>query len=461
MNKRVIRGLRAGLVAVGMCAAGAWGQHSETEPNGTAATANGPYSTPLTFNAAITPTGDMDVFAFTLTETSSVRIEVYTGSPGVCNPGVDTFVDLLAPNGTTVLASNDDTPTSTCSVIDSSTHAGASNLAPGTYFVRVRDFSGFSVIAAYTVALTTTIAPTPLGTAFTYQGVLDDAGVPANGEYDLEFSLWLHPVSNLAAQRVAGPVEVGAVAVEEGLFTASVDFGAAAWSGDERYVQVGVRPAGAEEAYTILSPRTRVGPTPYALRAQVAPWAGVSGKPAGFADGLDNTGPWAESGSVVSVIGKSVGIGTDLPGAFSLAVFGAAAKSGGGSWSVFSDARLKHDIVPLSGTLDRLLRLRGYSFTYHEDALARRLALPGTQIGLLAEEVEQVFPDWVEKDAAGYRYVTERATTALMVEALRDLRAEKDAAAQAAQAQIDALRDENARLKARLDRLEEAVGPRP
>jgi hypothetical protein len=133
---------------------------------------------------------------------------------------------------------------------------------------------------------------------------------------------------------------------------------------------------------------------------------------------------------------------------FDLAVAGTAAKSGGSSWAVFSDERLKHNIKPMAVTLDRLLQLRGYTYKYDAHAIESRLALPGTQIGLMAQEVERVFPDWVVKGAQGYRYVTERSTTALMVEALRDLRAEKDAAPSAAQAQIEDLNGRLAALEA-------------
>lgn len=150
----------------------------------------------------------------------------------------------------------------------------------------------------------------------------------------------------------------------------------------------------------------------------------------------------------------TVGIGTTTPGSFRLAVNGDAAKPGGGSWSAFSDSRLKRDIAPLSGTLDRLLSLRGYTFEYAPEAVEKRLAAPGRQMGLLAEEVERVFPDWVERDADGYRYVTERATTALLVEALRDLRAEKDRQIAERDAQLAELRREQAELRARLDRIE-------
>lgn len=123
----------------------------------------------------------------------------------------------------------------------------------------------------------------------------------------------------------------------------------------------------------------------------------------------------------------AVGIGAD-PGSFTLVSNGNAAKPGGGLWSVFSDARLKDDIRPLaSGTLDRFLSLRGCTFEYLDDAVEHRLGLPGRQTGLIAQEVAKVFPEWVEADDEGYLYVTPRGTTAITVEALRELRAEKDA----------------------------------
>ncbi len=140
-----------------------------------------------------------------------------------------------------------------------------------------------------------------------------------------------------------------------------------------------------------------------------------------------------------------------------LQINGNALKPGGGAWGALSDRTAKTDIAPLAGTLDRLLQLHGYSFRYTDEALAQGGALPGTQLGLMAQEVQQVFPDWVTTDDKGRLNVSERATTALMVEALRDLRAEKDAADQRAAAEIDSLKRDNADLKARLERLERAL----
>lgn len=137
-----------------------------------------------------------------------------------------------------------------------------------------------------------------------------------------------------------------------------------------------------------------------------------------------------------------------------LTVNGAAAKPGGGSWSTTSDIRLKHDIQPLSGTLDTLLSLHGYSFEYNDAEVKAGRALPGRQVGLIAQEVQRVFPDWITARDDGYYTVTERATTALMVESLRDLRTEKDAGLAGLQQQINALREENNELRQRLDALE-------
>ena len=157
----------------------------------------------------------------------------------------------------------------------------------------------------------------------------------------------------------------------------------------------------------------------------------------------------------------SVGIGTTTPSQL-LSVNGSAGKPGGGSWATFCDARLKQNVQPLEGALDRLLQLHGYEFEYTAGALADGRGLPGRQVGLIAQEVQPVFPDWVEADASGYLFVTERATTALMVESLRELRAEKDAAIAdlraANQEQVSALKARLAEVQAGSDALRTRLG---
>lgn len=110
---------------------------------------------------------------------------------------------------------------------------------------------------------------TPAGTVFTYQGQLDQGGVPVNSTCDFEFSLW---------DAAVGPTQIGStlsvinVTVTDGRFTVQLDFGAAAFNGNARWLEIAVRcPAGAG-LFTTLVPRQPLTPAPYAVRS-LAPWA--------------------------------------------------------------------------------------------------------------------------------------------------------------------------------------------
>jgi hypothetical protein len=138
-----------------------------------------------------------------------------------------------------------------------------------------------------------------------------------------------------------------------------------------------------------------------------------------------------------------------LEGDGDLVVSANAFKPGGGSWAASSDARLKSDVEPMHGVLARLLSLRGVTFRYTDPDPAKRPA--GTHDGLIAQEVAKVFPSWVQTDSEGFFTVGSQGFEALTVEALRELRAEKDV-------EIKALAQENAELRARLERIEHALG---
>jgi len=135
----------------------------------------------------------------------------------------------------------------------------------------------------------------------------------------------------------------------------------------------------------------------------------------------------------------SINVSGNDPTPFRLAVNGTAANSNG-VWATISDRRLKHSIEPLvdpGGLLDALLSLKTYSYEYHAEAIDERLASPGRQIGLMAQEVAEVFPDWVDTDADGYLYLTPRGINAILIEALRGLRDEKDREIAALHQQIE------------------------
>lgn len=151
----------------------------------------------------------------------------------------------------------------------------------------------------------------------------------------------------------------------------------------------------------------------------------------------------------IDVNGK-VGIGTTSPG-FLLEVAGSAGKPGGGSWTNSSDRRLKKNIEDLDGALQRVLALRGVTFEYKDPESINEL--PGERMGMIAQEVEAVFPEWVEVNGRGHKTVTFRGFEALAVEALRELRDEKDAQLAERDAEIARLTARLARVEVLLDRL--------
>ncbi len=100
-----------------------------------------------------------------------------------------------------------------------------------------------------------------VGTGFTYQGHLKDNGNPANGAYDFQFKLF-DAVSGGA--QVGSTVTLDDVPVSHGLFTVKLDFGVGAFGGGARWLDIAVRPGASVGAYTTLSPRQELTPTPYA-----------------------------------------------------------------------------------------------------------------------------------------------------------------------------------------------------
>ena len=106
-------------------------ESTEVEPNNSSANAN-PYVSP--WFAAIKPMGDLDVVSVVVANASStIAASVHDFDGHSCTDGLlDSILEILDKNGSSVLASIDDVGMSTCSA------AQATNLGPGTYFVRVK-----------------------------------------------------------------------------------------------------------------------------------------------------------------------------------------------------------------------------------------------------------------------------------------------------------------------------------
>jgi hypothetical protein len=103
------------------------------------------------------------------------------------------------------------------------------------------------------------------GTVFTYQGRLTDNGTSANGNnYGMVFYLYDAPTGG----NQLGNMGIPSVSVSNGLFTVSLDFGASAFTGTNRWLEVTVQKNGG--SFTTLTPRQMITPTPYAIMAQSA-----------------------------------------------------------------------------------------------------------------------------------------------------------------------------------------------
>ncbi len=125
------------------------------------------------------------------------------------------------------------------------------------------------VAPALLVLLTLNLKPSTAlaqGTAFTYQGRLNVNGAPANGSYDFQFRLASNPLAN---NYIGNAYLTNGIAVSNGLFTATLDFGPGIFTGSNYWLEVDVRTNGAG-SYTALSPLQALTPTPYAIMANAA-----------------------------------------------------------------------------------------------------------------------------------------------------------------------------------------------
>ena len=113
------------------------------------------------------------------------------------------------------------------------------------------------------------------GTAFTYQGRLNTGSNPANGSYNLTFTLFTTGSGGSAA---AGPVTNSATAVSNGLFTVTLNFGNGLFNGTAYWLEIGVATNGSTSFQT-LSPRQFLTPTPYAIYGENAGTAVLASGP--------------------------------------------------------------------------------------------------------------------------------------------------------------------------------------
>lgn len=180
-------------------------------------------------------------------------------------------------------------------------------------------------IAAAITAGGVSASAAPVSTAFTYQGRLLDAGAPANGTYDITAVLF---DSAVGGAQVGLAVALNDVVVSNGVFTASLDFGAQ-MTGDARWVELRVRPGASAGVFQIIAPRTALEATPYAQALRLPLTESVN-----TASTLLNFTNENASGAVMKL--TSVGPSGSFPGGFFQPVLSADTNDGNGIFALTS-----------------------------------------------------------------------------------------------------------------------------
>lgn len=182
----------------------------------------------------------------------------------------------------------------------------------------------------------------PVGTSFTYQGMLTDTNGNPISSPTCDFRFRLYDALTLGTQ-VSSDQEKIAVPLTKGAFTVTLDFGSSAFTGSASWLEVAVKCAG-DVDYTTLSPRQPLTAAPYALYAQSvgahshwgASWNGrgtgltLFGGDKGLAGVGDSIGVYGKSdvSTGIGVYGQALITGTvgiaNTPYVTSYGVFGKA-----------------------------------------------------------------------------------------------------------------------------------------
>lgn len=96
-----------------------------------------------------------------------------------------------------------------------------------------------------------------------------------------------------------------------------------------------------------------------------------------------------------------------------------------------SDARLKENVRPISGALDLLGQIRGVRYDWCQSYIDHQGGEDGyfvrrADVGVIAQEVDAVLPEIVGENAQGHKAVRYERLTALLIEAVKELKSEID-----------------------------------
>jgi len=186
---------------------------------------------------------------------------------------------------------------------------------------------------------------------FVYQGKLNYQDAVLNGRVDLQFRLY-NAASNGNVVGSTPTVVFDDLAITDGLVTVELDFGADAFDGNPRWLEIGMRVWDGTGAYTLLSPRQPITPAPYAMRAMVdeaddsVSWSEISGivgtgssqVASGDHNHLGQT--WSGEASAGLTVQNEVGTGVvgESSSSLGIGVYGHASSATGTTYGVYGQS---------------------------------------------------------------------------------------------------------------------------
>jgi hypothetical protein len=113
----------------------------------------------------------------------------------------------------------------------------------------------------------------------------------------------------------------------------------------------------------------------------------------------------------------NIGIGITNSSSYKLYVAGSAYSTGG--WSG-SDVRWKKNIIPVSSVLSKLMQVTAVNYEWKTDEYKDLNFDTGKQLGIIAQDVEKVFPELVKTDINGYKAVAYEKLSVLLLEGMKE-----------------------------------------
>lgn len=142
----------------------------------------------------------------------------------------------------------------------------------------------------------------------------------------------------------------------------------------------------------------------------------VYGREALWYDYATSTYSWGY-GATYNVFAGHVSVGTTAISGYALYVAGTGYATG--TWAG-SDARWKKDLEPIQNTLPQVLKLQGFKFNWRDDEYPDMNFDKERQIGIIAQDVEKIFPELVKTDDKGYKAVSYEKLTVILLESLKE-----------------------------------------